>query len=76
MYVDDVAPLIVALHPELEYHWYVEYIPEPPDGAAVSVTVWPESIVAGVTETKSTGFTVTVTVVVVVPLRESATLTQ
>jgi hypothetical protein len=37
----------------------VEYIPDPPDGEAVSVALWPLSIVDGGTETVSAVLTVT-----------------
>jgi hypothetical protein len=36
VYVDDIAPLIVAVHSELEYHWY-DSVPDPPIAVAVSV---------------------------------------
>ena len=45
----------------VSYHAYVEYIPDPPDGEAVSVAVCPLSIVDGGTETVRTVLTVTVT---------------
>ena len=43
----------------VSYHAYVEYIPDPPDGEAVSVALWPLSIVDGGTETVSAVLTVT-----------------
>ena len=43
----------------VSYHAYVEYIPDPPDGEAVSVAVCPLSIVDGGTETVNAGLTVT-----------------
>jgi hypothetical protein len=64
VYFDDVAPVIVVVHPELEYHWYDEYVPEPPEAVAASVTVWPLSIVGaeGEIETERAGLNVTVSV--------------
>jgi hypothetical protein len=45
----------------VSYHAYVEYIPDPPDGEAVSVAVWPLSIVNVGTETVRTVLTGIVT---------------
>jgi hypothetical protein len=61
-----------------EYHWYV-YDPMPPEAAEFRVIVWPLSMVGaeGVTAPATRApLTVTVTVVVAVPLSESVTLTQ
>jgi hypothetical protein len=80
-WVDAVPRVVVsAEHVELvpEYHWYV-YGEVPPDGLAVSVMDWPESITgdAGViAPATKAGLTVTVTVFVAVTPRESVTWTQ
>jgi len=54
-----VAPLIVAVQPELEYHWYV-MVPVPPETLEVRVCVWPEAMVGfcGLTDTVSAGLIV------------------
>jgi hypothetical protein len=59
-YVEDVAPAIGLVQPTPVYHWY-EYGVVPPEGLAVRVIDWPESIVGEVgvmAPADSTEFTV------------------